>query len=99
MTWETKLTPIPPDGEMCADCAFRPDSPERNPAYPGINMEQIKILAEGALAMGFPPTPFLCHAGCPPKDGSYIMPEDPKKLRVCEGWLRLYKNRVPEFYK
>lgn len=90
-----EVTPMPPAGEMCEDCAYRPEAPERDPAYKGISLSQIDELAEISLSMGFPPKPFLCHAGCPPDgNGSYIQPSDPRHLRVCVGWKRKYDHRT-----
>lgn len=92
-----EITPVPPKGEMCEDCAYRPEAPERDPNYKGISLSQIDELAHISLDMGFPPKPFLCHAGCPPDGkGSYIQPSDPRKLRVCQGWMTRYGYREPK---
>lgn len=96
--WKTHKVDVPADGEMCGDCAFLPKSREHRDDYPGVNLEQIRILAEGALAMGFPPKPFYCHAGMEPNGkGGYVpwpSPRDPR-WRKCEGWKRMARALLP----
>lgn len=91
------ITPIPPDGEMCQDCAFRPGSPERDPEYKGVRLDQVKAMTESFLENGVPcPYPFTCHAGMQPDGkGSFVKYPDPRdpRWRVCEGWKRLYGAR------
>lgn len=94
----TEVTPVPPAGEMCEDCAFKPGSPERCPTYAGVSLAQVKELTEAFLEAGFPPQhPFFCHAGMEPNGrGGYHPWPDPRdpRWRVCEGWKRTYGPRI-----
>lgn len=86
------VTPIPPPGQMCEDCAFRPGSPERDPNYKGVSLAKVAILAESFLECGQRPPAFYCHAGSQPDGkGSYVEHDD---MPVCQGWLNRYGSRI-----
>lgn len=78
--------------EMCDNCAFRPDSPERADPIGWANL--LETLAAG--------TPFCCHKGVPIVRGVPGVTHDHPKLpngspniskaRFCRGWINYNRS-------
>ena len=73
---------------MCENCAFRPDSPEREDPKQWQNLIEMLAYLE---------TPFMCHKGvplaAPESDDSHDHPKRPdgrpdlSRSRYCRGWM------------
>jgi hypothetical protein len=78
------LPPVPaPTGERCHDCAFRPQSPERDTADGSAALR--RRVREGQ--------PFYCHQGMHLARGRYVPREtdaqgEPVGHPLCAGWAR-----------
>lgn len=79
---------------MCGDCAFRPNSPEREPYSGGLEAEGgslIDLLEQRLRTYREETKPFFCHVGatCSKRDGWRYVLSVPEgvELRVCAGWL------------
>lgn len=81
-------------GQRCEDCAFRPDSPERDRGL-GTATE----LYEG-LALGNDGMPFYCHQGMHHGAQGYVPRQRdargaPIGHPICAGWLAQYRRTLP----
>lgn len=66
----------------CADCAFRPKSPERRDCWGAWLRMQEQIAAGGPH--------FHCHQGMPLVDGRYA-PEPGKEYPLCAGYAKAFE--------
>lgn len=86
------LGPVPVfDGQRCHDCAFRPDSLERDGRTAAQLYDQ--------LARGNADRPFFCHQGMHEGAQGYVPRQRdadgaPIGHPVCAGWLQLYQART-----
>lgn len=83
--------------KMCHDCAFLPDSREREPGsapcqYEGASVIQVKIMQLACFVAGDErERPFFCHQTVPVVDGRYV-PESlnpdgtPVDVPLCAGY-------------
>lgn len=75
-----------PCAQLCDNCAFRPDSPERTDPWGWMRMQEKHI--EGGV-------PFYCHKGLPLefnlKGSTHVIDTDATRLEAkekpCAGWL------------
>ena len=84
-----------PDKQMCNDCAFRPNSPERQDLYKWAEIIRATIVDQEH--------PFHCHKGLKCRlqgqDLVYLTPEPGEALmHPCAGWLAhslAYRAGIP----
>lgn len=92
MTLYVPETREDPDRQMCNDCAFRPDSPERKDHYKWAEIIQTTIVEEAH--------PFHCHKGmeCVLSGQTIIYDPKDRPMRVCAGWrsrMEAYRKGTP----
>lgn len=91
-TWAPRpLPPVPFTGKMCHDCAFRPDSLERD----GKSADDLFEYIARANGAG---EPFFCHQGMHHGAQGYVPRQRDSKgapvgHAVCAGWMQIARKR------